>query len=57
METENIERQEIERIAKEFHKLANDLNIELAIGLKKTILSIAKSIINWKNLRIYWSKF
>ena len=46
METENIERQEIERIAKEFHKLANDLNIELAIGLKKTILSIAKSIIN-----------
>ena len=45
MEIENIERREIERIAKEFYKLVKDLSIELTIRSKKTILSIAKSII------------
>ena len=52
METENIERREIERIAKEFYKLVKDLSIELTIRSKKTILSIAKSIITEKNLKI-----
>ena len=52
MEIENIKRREIEGIANEFHKLANDLDMELTTGSKKAIPNNAKFIITEKNLKI-----
>ena len=44
--TKTLERQEVKRIAKEFHELANNSNVNLRIESKRTIFSIAQHINN-----------